>query len=235
MIRGRRPGWTRLRVSVAGLGVLGMVIGGASMAWGCVPRANLVTLRPQSSGPPGDEVTVEGVGLDPGEVEVRWNAADGKLLGKGEGPDFTASIVIPEVAQGLYAVVVISRQPGGGIGSTGTAAFHVTMPVSPGGVDPAPSQGQVAPGSRTVARTSTSVASAARTALTLGAGAGWSPWVSSLVQCGAAGGVVGLMHEGSCHGYDVAYTENVVRRWLGKQGASSGEPGAVRAVGQTYP
>jgi hypothetical protein len=166
MSKGRDSG-AQVRTFLATLAFLGMVVvAGTSLAWACVPQANLVTLQPNASGASGVEVTVEGVGLDPGPAEVRWNSADGLLLAQGEGPNLTVPITIPEASPGLYSVVVVSRQAGGGIGNTSTAAFEVTRP----GEAPAPAV--VAPPSRTVAPTETSPNSAMRNVISMTAGAG---------------------------------------------------------------
>lgn len=105
-----------------------VLVFGTAVAFACVPQANLVTLQPDSSGPAGSEVTLNAVNVDPGPAEVRWNGADGQLLAEGEGPNFSVPVKIPEVATGLYTVVVISRQPNGAIGNSATVPFQVTAP-----------------------------------------------------------------------------------------------------------
>ncbi|MGH9151540.1 MAG: hypothetical protein ACRD03_03830, partial [Acidimicrobiales bacterium] len=116
-------------------GLLGGVVGMQS-AWACVPQPRLVAVLPDSSGPPGTEVTVDGLGFDRGRAEVRWNSRDGALLASADGPDFSATITIPDVPAGLYALIVLSRQPGGAIGNTARAAFEVTGPVATGDTTP---------------------------------------------------------------------------------------------------
>ncbi|MBW3643424.1 MAG: hypothetical protein KY447_10970 [Actinobacteria bacterium] len=71
-------------------------------------------------------MTVAALGFDPGRAEVRWNAGDGELLGTANGPDFSVGVTIPQVAEGLYHVVVLARSPGGEIGNTSTVSFEVT-------------------------------------------------------------------------------------------------------------
>lgn len=166
---GRGRGRARLRRLAAPVGFVGMALSGA--AWACVPQPNLVTLQPHSSGPQGTEVTVNGVGFDPGSAEVRWNSVDGPLLGEGDGPTFSIPVKIPTATEGLYTVVVLSRQPGGAIGNTGTAAFQVIDP--PGrlpDIERPPASAEAT--STRVAAGPTSLASVARTVLTLAAGAG---------------------------------------------------------------
>lgn len=105
------------------LGVISLMLAGS--AWACVPQARLVTLEPGSSGPVGSEVTVEGLAFDPGTVEIRWDASDGPVLGRANGPSFSAKVTIPEATEGLHAIVVLGRSPDGSIGNAATAAFQV--------------------------------------------------------------------------------------------------------------
>lgn len=119
------------RIHLALLLSAAIAVGVALPAWACVPQP-LVTIEPAASGPAGSEVTVEGVALN-GRVEVRWNAIDGPLLATGSGPEISAAVAIPSVSPGLYSVVVVEREPGGGLGSSGRAAFLVTGDGGPGG------------------------------------------------------------------------------------------------------
>lgn len=170
MIRVRRSRRARLYRSIAASGIFGVVLGAASLASACVPQPNLVVVQPRSSGPSGTEVTVEGVGLDPSPTEIRWNSAEGPLLGEAVGPSFSVPVTIPEASPGLYTVVVVSRQSGGGIGNTGTAAFQVIEPgTGPGLVPPPPEDAGAAP--TTPPPTATPSASAGRTVLAFAAGA----------------------------------------------------------------
>lgn len=122
------------RSVVVGLLVCGVI--GVHAAWACVPQPRLVAVLPDSSGPPGTEVTIDGLGFDPGRAEVRWNSREGEVLATANGPDFSVTITVPEAPAGLYALVVLSRQPGGAIGNTARAAFQVT---GPDGTEEAPS------------------------------------------------------------------------------------------------
>jgi hypothetical protein len=149
--------------------VLVVVLGGA-VALACVPQAYLVTLRPNSSGPAGSEVTVNGFNLDQGPAEVRWNGVDGPLLGQAEGPNISVPVTIPGVSTGLYAVVVISRQPSGGIGNTATVPFQVTAPGDVANDSGPPVESGDA--STTVVPRVVASTSAVETGLTLAAGAG---------------------------------------------------------------
>lgn len=161
-VAGRRWQWLALMV----LAAVGLVGAGGVAAWACVPQANLITLAPRSSGPPGTEVTVEGLGLDPGPAEIRWNAADGPLLGEGNGPVLSVPVTIPDAEEGLYIVVVVARQPGGGIGNTARAAFQVTGADGVGTASPPAGEGTA------VDEPTDAAGSTATTVLTLAAGAG---------------------------------------------------------------
>ena len=114
-----------------------LLLAATTSVWACVPQPRLVYLEPSAFGMAESRVTVNGLGFDPGRAEVRWNAPDGALLGSAIGPNFSLPVMIPRVPDGLYSVVVISREPGGGIGNTGTAAFQVASaspsPRDPGG------------------------------------------------------------------------------------------------------
>lgn len=124
--RGHDPGnWVARGFGAAGV-AMALVVHAVALAWACVPQPLLVVLQPRASGPAGTAVQVQVIGFDRGAVEVRWNAADGPELARSTGPDFTADIVIPDAAPGLYSVVVLARQAGGGIGNAVTSAFHVT-------------------------------------------------------------------------------------------------------------
>lgn len=102
---------------------------GVSAAWACVPQP-LVTMQPRSSGPSGSSITLQVLSIT-GRAEIRWNAVDGARLGDGTGPSFSTLIHIPDVPAGLYSIVVLERQPDGSVGSTGRAAFEVTVEPTP--------------------------------------------------------------------------------------------------------
>ncbi len=98
----------------------------ASASWACVPLKALLAVRPQSFGAPGASVTVVGLGFGDSPVELRWNSADGPELGKTAGPDFSASATIPQVPDGLYSVVVLTRDQNQVITNAATTPFLVT-------------------------------------------------------------------------------------------------------------
>ncbi len=119
-------GWRGLYRYLAALGFLGVVIATASLGWACVPQP-LVSVQPMASGPPGGQVTVNALAIT-GPAEIRWSAPDGPLLATAAGPSFSVPITIPDVPRGLYSLVVVERQPGGSLGSSGIVAFEVTAP-----------------------------------------------------------------------------------------------------------
>ncbi len=179
MMRGvRRRGLSGQVMMLTAIFVIGAYC--ASVAWACVPQARLVTLQPSSSGPPGADVTVEVVGFDPGPAEVRWNSFNGVLLATGDGPNFSVSVTVPQAGDGLYSVVVIARQPGGGIGNASSTPFQVVT--SSGGSSDRVTGSKAVEGPRSVgsARADTSVLSLS-VAFLFGGG---------LVALGVLGGIV---------------------------------------------
>lgn len=122
-VRGR-PGVGLLAPVLLGLAVA--VANVAGTAWACVPQP-LITLRPQSSGPPGTKVTVEAIAVN-GAAELRWNGPEGPRLATGSGPGFSAPVMIPDAPPGLYALVLVERRVDGSLGSTASVAFQVLGP-----------------------------------------------------------------------------------------------------------
>lgn len=98
-----------------------------STAWACFPFP-MVTVAPHASGPSGHEVTVKGVDLGEGTVEVRWNAMDGLLMATASGPNFNLPVRIPEAVDGLYTLVVLTRGPDDGVRVKAAAQFEVVSP-----------------------------------------------------------------------------------------------------------
>ncbi len=107
-----------------------------------MPQPRLITLQPRSSGPPGTSLTVAALGFDPGRAEIRWNAGDGELLGTANGPDFSVSVTIPQVTEGLYHLVVLARSPSGEIGNTNTVSFEVVAERGAAAPPPQPQSGE---------------------------------------------------------------------------------------------
>lgn len=117
------PRWVVPRALL--VAVVTAAVGSISAAWACVPMANLVTLRPDSSGPAGSRVVVNGLGFDGTPVEIRWNAPNGPRLGAARGPNFSVEVTIPKTPPGLYTVIAVERQQDGSIGNTGSTVFDV--------------------------------------------------------------------------------------------------------------
>ncbi len=140
MIELPRPDMARLGRLTVIAGLLLVVVSGGSLARACLPQP-LISLQPKSSGPPGAEITVNARTIND-RAEIRWNAPDGPLLGTATGPAFSVPITIPDVPRGLYTLVVIERQPDGGLGSSGTAAVAV---IEPGDVPPGNSSSAAEP------------------------------------------------------------------------------------------
>lgn len=117
--------------TVAAIGVVATTLAWAAAAWACFPLP-LVTVAPQASGAAGDEITVNGVDLGAGAIEVRWNAVDGPLLGRGTGPNFSIPVNVPDVPDGVYVIVALTREPSGSVGVKAAAEFQVSSAGSGG-------------------------------------------------------------------------------------------------------
>lgn len=129
----RLPGPSAAALGLVVLAGCALILGLQIAAWACIPQAKLVTVQPRSSSPAGSEVTINALGLDAGRAEIRWNAPDGKVLATATGPNFSAPLTIPDAPEGLYALVVLSRQADGSVGNTATASFQVGGSAGPGG------------------------------------------------------------------------------------------------------
>lgn len=142
--------------------VVALLLGIGSTAWACIPQPRLVVIAPQASGPGGSQVSVQGIGFDspPARAEVRWNTADGPVLGRADTADFTMTVTVPQAAPGSYGVLVMSRDADGVLGNTGRATFEVTSgdaatPPSPALAPPSSSPGPTFAPAPTVAAAST--------------------------------------------------------------------------------
>lgn len=114
----------RSKVAVAAFGLAVTTLAWAAAAWACFPLP-LVTVAPQASGAAGDEVTVNGVDLGAGAIELRWNALDGALLGRGSGPNFSIPVTIPDAPDGVYVIVALTREANGSVGVKAAAEFQI--------------------------------------------------------------------------------------------------------------
>lgn len=104
-----------------------MVVVFGAVAWACIPYP-IITVGPRSSGPAGADISVSGVSFAPGQIEVRWNAIDGPVIGTASDPDFSVDATVPEVPEGMYAIVALTRDGDGGVSSLARASFLVARP-----------------------------------------------------------------------------------------------------------
>lgn len=110
----------------AGLAVVGVVIGAASLAWACSIQASM-SVTP-GKGVASSAVWVSGSGFGNSPVEIRWNGASGQQIGSAMGPSFNVRVTIPNVAPRVYTVLAMQTAP---LGSTQRASFHVTSQPAP--------------------------------------------------------------------------------------------------------
>lgn len=113
-----------MRVLVIG-GLAAVMLGAASGASACFPLP-LLTVEPQSSGVVGARVTIEGVDFGEGPTEVRWNAIDGPILGRGSADSFMVAVTIPAAGDGVYGIVALARRVDGSVGVKAVTPFLVT-------------------------------------------------------------------------------------------------------------
>lgn len=118
------------RVGVAVAAVLA-ALAALAPAWACVPQPTITSVQPRASGPAGAEVTVAGENFEDGPVELRWNEVQGPLLGESDGPAFSIPVTVPDDPEGLYVLIALSRQAGGGVGATARTSFLVGEPAAP--------------------------------------------------------------------------------------------------------
>lgn len=101
------------------------------LASACTPAA-YIQISPRS-GPAGLVTTVSAGSFWPGPVQIRWNGADGPLLGDAQGPNFSVSVTIPAAAPpGVHYVMAVQTA------SLGTFKASVPFEVSgaEGGTEP---------------------------------------------------------------------------------------------------
>ncbi len=95
-----------------------------SVAWACTYSPRILALSAREA-PRGSEITMIGQGVVPERaVELRWNAVEGMKLAQttaDRSGDFSAPVRIPDVAPGVYSLVVVADGAG-----VGRATFEVT-------------------------------------------------------------------------------------------------------------
>lgn len=102
------------RSVLMGVGAAAFALGSASVAWACSAQSGITgsAVRGQSSGAAGSQIQVSVTNFPADPVSIHWNSVDGEVLATGRGPDFSTSITIPQVAEGVYYVVASGGQPG---------------------------------------------------------------------------------------------------------------------------
>ena len=129
------------KILVAGATVSAVVVIAASAAWACSPMPGDGDLS-RNSGDPGTPVVVTGRGFltrppDWPDLEVRWNTTAGELLATVKAPEFTVSVKVPQTGPAQRFIVVVQRQPSGGLEGRLALPFEVTAPAPPAAPDPA--------------------------------------------------------------------------------------------------
>ena len=122
------------RVLLSGLALLGLTVGGAALAWACSPQADLKLTGPGGSGLayPGSTVTLEAGaprGWEPGTVvtvTASWNG--GQTVATGTGPEFTATVPVPNVPDGVYNFAARGVEQSTGNARVGYASLRVAEP-----------------------------------------------------------------------------------------------------------
>lgn len=112
----------------AAAAVLGLALGGASVAWACSTQPSVrvegssKAASGQTSGPAGSQINFSGRDFGPGQVQVRWNSRTGQLLAEAQGPSFSVPVTIPQAPAGVHYIVAFQT-----VGTaTASLAFEVT-------------------------------------------------------------------------------------------------------------
>lgn len=125
----------RRRGVIAGAVAVSAVLGATSVAWACTAQLG-TEVKPGMAGV-GAAFTVEGDGA-PGPVEIRWDGADGQVLGiVPDGTAYAAAVRVPETSPGVHTVVAVSREADGTVTSSGKAAIEVLAPGGARALSPA--------------------------------------------------------------------------------------------------
>ena len=93
-----------------GLAALTAVLASASLAWACTAQFYLNQVAP-SAAPARATVSLSGSSHVEGPVEIRWNTANGPRVDTttlGSAASFASQITVPDVAPGVYYLVVVS-------------------------------------------------------------------------------------------------------------------------------
>jgi len=101
---------TRKCKIVVGLAALAAVMVSASIAWACTAQFYLNQVTP-SAAPARATVSLTGSSQVQAPVEIRWNTATGPRVDTattGSAASFSSQITVPDVAPGVYYLVVVS-------------------------------------------------------------------------------------------------------------------------------
>src|SRR5262245_47818366 len=98
---------------------LAMLLVGVSSGYACSGQAILSPLSPEA-GPVNSVVTVAGAAWEAGtdaegNVEIHWASATGPVLGRVNGPTFSTTVTVPDVAPGYYLIVAIAHNTAGDV------------------------------------------------------------------------------------------------------------------------
>lgn len=131
-MRSARP---RTVAAFAGCASLALA-GAASSAWACTGASALTTISP-TVGQPGQPVNVVGTDYAASPVEIRWNGADGAVLGTAMGPNFEVKVTVPaQAAGGMFYITGVQRDAAGAVTYKVADVFEVTAPAQTGAVAP---------------------------------------------------------------------------------------------------
>ena len=220
------------RVLLSGLGLLALMVGGAALAWACSMQADLKLMGAGGSGLayPGTTVRLEAGtprGWPPGTpvtVTASWNG--GQTVASGTGPEFTATVTVPNVPDGVYTFKATGVESAGP--RVGSASLRVGEPgVSPAAAGDAGSTG----GSTSGAGSGAGTPAAGSASGSTGGGEGVVSGRDSQSASGAARGQVRSRARGDAPAPGVG----AAKRDPGVTTAASGQPVFADSVGANTP
>jgi len=117
---GTKRGGVMLFIGIA------VVLGTLAAAWACTGQPQVFSVNPITA-PVGAQVTMRGEAVAVGApVELRWNGVAGPKLAEVTADSragFEMVFTVPEVAPGVYSLVVVTRD---GAAAVGRTAFEVS-------------------------------------------------------------------------------------------------------------
>lgn len=118
----------KARIKVIAFSVAMVAVLASGLAWACTEAAGISLGA--NGGPAGLPVSITGTAFAPEPVEIRWNSAEGPILGTAQGPDFTVEITPPSGTRSdVYYVVAVQNSSQGNFKATET--FSVTGAAGP--------------------------------------------------------------------------------------------------------